>query len=881
MAEEIIKRRVWTKVDTLENWNNNPLLLGPGEMALVTTPSGIPLNMKWGDKNERKRFSDLPFVISYDQGQFVIVDGPGELPTPESDVAYSLVGPGTYTYPGQDDIVVEEGHWGQVVYSDGEWSFIDMGELPQTEVVDNLSTEDPDKSLSANMGVSLASRITEVKDIIGVGYGVVDVGSKQNYTSSTSVTTLATYILNNVTLNRSGVLKSVSIFHSVVTAGQSFDIVQMRYDSSADKYVLINTIEKNISGSNSLQEYSIPDWEYQSGDFIGVVSDVNNLVKYSAAGVGVFEGMIFVDSSGDRVNPTLNTERDLSLSFSVDVGGATVSEDIEDLRSENSGLASQIVDVNEELSRIDASLGDLPTPGTNTYQIGVTDKLTSKTSQSETYKYFLNNYSYGVGGIVKSIAIANTDNLPENTPITIVQMRFDSEGQKYILVNSITLNSGESDSWNTYTVPDWSHEPGDQYGIEIDSVAAVSYFSSAGGLGLIPVFPDLTANINGFPTGRLSLYANIEVFEDAKTVQDRLVDLEEGSGGGGGGTHYLPRPSNGVVNFQVPININIADVDSNTLNQQDELDILNDWGLLLLPTNYDPNGKPVRLIIVCHGTGTYITGSSTTSTASSFWLSQGYALLDMNGLPDGIIGTGTNSQIRHYGSPYALQSYLKGYQWAIQNYNIHREVFTYGISMGGLASFMLTQSGSLPVIAQAGFCPCIDLFKQAYSEPWNGANQRRYISQLFGFEGVEPTFTTTEPPTQAEIDYFFSNYDKVVGYENMLKNVFSDYDLEDLYNDFDEVTEAPVYENLKKHHRVPLKIWHNDDDGTVRIRYSQYYVDMVNNAGGLAVLRRFPSGGHNAWLNGEVVTGIPTISGGTTSIASSMYECMLWFKRFE
>lgn len=131
---EIIKARVWTKVDTLENWNNNPLLLGPGEMALVTTPSGVPLNMKWGDKNERKRFSDLPFAISYDQGQFVAIDGPGELPTPESEVGYSLVGPGTYTYPGQSDIVVEDGRWGQVVYSDGEWSFIDMGELPAAKI---------------------------------------------------------------------------------------------------------------------------------------------------------------------------------------------------------------------------------------------------------------------------------------------------------------------------------------------------------------------------------------------------------------------------------------------------------------------------------------------------------------------------------------------------------------------------------------------------------------------------------------------------------------------------------------------------------------------------------------------------------------------------
>src|SRR5690606_11533739 len=44
-----------------------------------------------------------------------------------------LVGPGTYTYPGQADIVVDDGRWGQMVYNDGEWSFLDMGELPQAE----------------------------------------------------------------------------------------------------------------------------------------------------------------------------------------------------------------------------------------------------------------------------------------------------------------------------------------------------------------------------------------------------------------------------------------------------------------------------------------------------------------------------------------------------------------------------------------------------------------------------------------------------------------------------------------------------------------------------------------------------------------------------
>lgn len=134
MAEEIIKARVWTKVDTLENWNNNPLLLGPGEMALVTTPSGIPLNMKWGDKTERKRFSDLPFAISYDQGQFVAIDGPGELPTPESEVGYSLVGPGTYTYPSQSDIVVDDVYMAILVWHDSSWDVSSLIEIPTQDL---------------------------------------------------------------------------------------------------------------------------------------------------------------------------------------------------------------------------------------------------------------------------------------------------------------------------------------------------------------------------------------------------------------------------------------------------------------------------------------------------------------------------------------------------------------------------------------------------------------------------------------------------------------------------------------------------------------------------------------------------------------------------
>ncbi|GEM_PF-3440554 len=127
MAEEIIKARVWWKTDTEEGWNNNPLILGPGEPAWVTNENGQGVNVKVGVGN--KRFSELEYFVDYAGGQFIEVTT-NALPTPETPVAYSFVPEGTYTYPGQPDLVVAPGHWGQTNWNGTTWSLKDMGSLP-------------------------------------------------------------------------------------------------------------------------------------------------------------------------------------------------------------------------------------------------------------------------------------------------------------------------------------------------------------------------------------------------------------------------------------------------------------------------------------------------------------------------------------------------------------------------------------------------------------------------------------------------------------------------------------------------------------------------------------------------------------------------------
>lgn len=388
----------------------------------------------------------------------------------------------------------------------------------------------------------------------------------------------------------------------------------------------------------------------------------------------------------------------------------------------------------------------------------------------------------------------------------------------------------------------------------------------------------------------LSITSNIPIssgIDDIVLKKIKLSDVfikktDGGSNNSGISTGKLPRPANGVVNFSIKLNVNQQNF-NNTLTAQDTYQEMEDWGILLLPENYNENGKPVRLVINCHGAGTYITNSTTSLASPVSYLVKGlgYAVLDMNGIPSVL---SKNSGL-HFGAPFALQSYIKGYHYVMEKYNLKSDgCFVTGTSMGGLTSFMLVQSGSIPVIAQAGFCPCLDHFKQAYCNPWsNGERQRSDIARFFGFDNYENfnNWTNETYPSQAEIDYYKQNIDKVIGYNPIMKytqnwNEIKPYN----YPSTNTESEKNEYMKLVKYHPVPLKIWHNDDDGTVLQRYSEYLVNAIKSNGGLAYLRRFPSGGHNAWDNGETVNTID-YNGNQITTKVSGYELGLWFKRFD
>lgn len=119
MAQKrIIDARVRQKKDTLENWNNNPLILLDGEQAFVLNANGREVNYKIGDGT--KRFSELEFMIQYDQAAFTRVSTT-ILPESDGQLHYSLVSPGTYAQSSGGSITVPDGYFGIISNNGTTW----------------------------------------------------------------------------------------------------------------------------------------------------------------------------------------------------------------------------------------------------------------------------------------------------------------------------------------------------------------------------------------------------------------------------------------------------------------------------------------------------------------------------------------------------------------------------------------------------------------------------------------------------------------------------------------------------------------------------------------------------------------------------------------
>jgi hypothetical protein len=310
------------------------------------------------------------------------------------------------------------------------------------------------------------------------------------------------------------------------------------------------------------------------------------------------------------------------------------------------------------------------------------------------------------------------------------------------------------------------------------------------------------------------------------------------------------------IRFEVEVNTAYPDYISTPVLEKD-------WGVLILPSQYSVNGKPVPLVIGCHGGGGTVNSSGSqmeTYEMYMYFIYQGYAVLDMAGMPESFSKRKKIDHNRTVGSYIALRSYEEGYKFAIKNYNIDSTgCYVTGSSNGGLiASIIALHSRVIPVRAQGGMSPLLSIKENA----WNlglGANSGGEFYKLQNRANIIRIFQMKDVRNITEL--LNANYEK---------EKVGDYDpLEYVRTKITKINQYPC----------PVKFWHPVNDTLVDLNYTKEYINIVRESGGYAELEEMPDGIHTPEYFGPNLAQFK-YSGRKWNLKQSVYELGEWFRTF-
>ena len=303
-----------------------------------------------------------------------------------------------------------------------------------------------------------------------------------------------------------------------------------------------------------------------------------------------------------------------------------------------------------------------------------------------------------------------------------------------------------------------------------------------------------------------------------------------------------------IHRFSVSVNCYIPDESAVTDTVQDFEEYYEDRGFLILPDQYSEEGAPTRLVIICHGAGGSVAADDAQvehSTLTQYLVANGYAVMDVNGLPDEYAAIHGIDIRNNIGSPIAIRSYVKAYHYCMKNFNLDPQVFVHGGSMGGISSTNLVLSGSIPVIAHSAFCPVLDTYNEIFLHPWSKGLPKEAMGRIYKLE-------------KDETGEYIYDEKKVAGF-NPARN-----------------QKAACYP-------VPVKFWHCVDDHVVSFEVTEKFVNRIKENGGTAYLRALPYGRHGPKNVGEPVKnpcGNTKFGEEEIEITPAVEEAYIWIRNF-
>lgn len=308
--------------------------------------------------------------------------------------------------------------------------------------------------------------------------------------------------------------------------------------------------------------------------------------------------------------------------------------------------------------------------------------------------------------------------------------------------------------------------------------------------------------------------------------------------------------------IETPIRFQVS-IPTNLPNSNEVPFYESDWGVLILPKTYTATGKSTPLVIGCHGGGGSVssTGSQTESyDLYKYLVSLGYAVMDMAGMPETY---SKRLKIDHYrcvGSFIAIRSYMEGYKWVIENYNIDTTgCYVNGGSNGGLTATNIVCQSSIPVKCESGMSPLLSIKEQA----WNISSGALSGGEFSSFQN------------RANIIRIYGMRD-VYTIDELLKSEYED-DKVGLWDPF-----MYLIALRKNKYRCPVKIWHPVDDDIVKIEFSRRFIRSLIQNKNDAELIEMAGGGHSPEYYGLPISKF-SYQGNLFELKQSVYELAKWY----
>ena len=244
-----------------------------------------------------------------------------------------------------------------------------------------------------------------------------------------------------------------------------------------------------------------------------------------------------------------------------------------------------------------------------------------------------------------------------------------------------------------------------------------------------------------------------------------------------------------------------------------------DWGFIIFPDNYSDTGKPIRMVLNCHGAGGTVTTDDSqleNQAMTQYLVANGYAVMGVNGLPQAYADEFGIDIRNNIGCPMSIDSNVAAYRYCMETFNLLPEVIVLGSSMGGITSTNLVLSQRIPVLAQAGFCPVLDTYNEIFLRPWSGGLPKTALGMFYSLD------------KDPEGNWIYDE-EKILGHN-------------------------PAKNPKRFQHPCPLYFCQCANDPIVSPEVTKTFVEEVRAGGGNAQLFLLPDGYHEPQRYGEEVS---------------------------